>query len=107
MTKLDPLFNFSTAEIKLLVLLCYFVLLFMTSLILLAVAGSNYYDEVTSFFHCGNSPNGSCGAAQSSSTATVIIGLVFNVTTPSMFLLFVVNVKELKDIAKRRCMSIN
>ena len=109
-TKLDQLLNFSTAEVKLLIFLCYFVVTFFISLVIFAITGIDY-DTNFDFFdylHCelgGYDSNDPCDDSvlfQSNSvTLRSIFTLMLNVTAPLMFLLFVVNVQELKEMCKK------
>ena len=106
-TKLERLFNFSTAEVKLLMLLCYFVVIFFIYFVIFAVIGTEYYLSIFDYLHCelgGYDPNNPCDDSvlfQPASVSLVVFTLVLNVTAPFMHLLFVVNVQELKEMCKK------
>ena len=108
-TKLDRLLNFSTAEVKLLILLCYFVVLFFIYLVIFAITGIDYNInfDIFDYLHCelhGYDPNDPCDDSvlfQPDDFLLLVLTVVLNVTAQLMFLLFVVNVQELKEMCKK------
>ena len=98
-------FSFGVTEVKLLILVGNFCLHFLIYMILFGVTIINYNFDLD-YFTCefsGHNPNNPCDDSVLISPASIVLS-VFTVVlevTPLMLLVFVTNVKELKEKFKK------
>ena len=95
-------FSFGATEVKLLILVGYFFIHFLMYMVIFG-AIVNYNLEIFDYFYCelsGHDPNDPCDDSVlvlPASIALLVFTVVLNAVTPLMLLMFVVNVKELKE----------
>ena len=103
-TKAERLFNFSTSEVKLLILLCCYIVVFFFYTIFFAIASTYSNTDFYDYLYCelfGH--DDSCVLPhQPAITSGLVIALVLNGTPPLLFLIFVTNVQDLKQMCISR-----
>ena len=96
-------FSFGATEVKLLILVGYYFIVFLIFMVIFGVTNNNNNLDLLGYFHCevsGHDPNNPCDDSvlrSPTSIAVSVIPVVLNVMTSFVLLIFVVNVKELKE----------